>query len=129
MYLQMTEHLRGQESRLFISFVAPYKGVSKDTISRWMRTIMTASGIDTSFFKPHSVRLASVSTMSDNGLPLATILRTAGWSNQCTFRKFYYRPLTVDTGFRTAILDCVNKDKQFLDMLDSLQYLNLNFGV
>jgi predicted subunit of tRNA(5-methylaminomethyl-2-thiouridylate) methyltransferase len=46
MYLQMTEHLRGQESRLFISFVAPYKGVSKDTISRWMRTIMTASGID-----------------------------------------------------------------------------------
>ena len=129
MYLQMTEHLRGQESRLFISFVAPYKGVSKDTISRWIKTIMTASGIDTSFAKPHSVRLASGSTVSDNGLPLATILRTAGWSNQCPFRKFYYRPLTVDTGFRTAILDCVNKDKQFLDMLHSLQYLNLNFGV
>ena len=99
MYLQMTEHLRGQERRLFISFVAPYKGVSKDTISRWIRTIMTASGIDTSFFKPHSVRLASVSTVSDNGLPLATILRTAGWSNQCTFLKFYYRPLTVDYRF------------------------------
>lgn len=111
MYLQMTEHLRGQESRLFISFVAPYKGVSKDTISRWMRTIMTASGIDTSFFKPHSVRSASVSAVSDKGLPLATILRTAGWSNQCTFRKLYNRPITVDTGFCTAILDCVNKDK------------------
>ena len=111
MYLQMTEHLRGQEIRLFISCVAPYKGVSKDTISRWIRTIMTASGINTSFFKPRSVKLASVSTVSDNGLPLATIIRTAGWSNQCTFQKFYYRPLTVDTGFRTTILDCVNKDK------------------
>lgn len=48
----MTEHLQGQESRLFISFVALYKGVSKDIISRWIRTIMTASGIDMSFFKP-----------------------------------------------------------------------------
>ena len=95
----MTEHLRGQEIRLFISFVAPYKDVCKDTISRWMRTIMTASGIDTYFFKPHSVRLASVSTVSDNGLPLATILRTAGWSNQCTFRKNFYHTLTVDYRF------------------------------
>jgi site-specific recombinase XerD len=69
MYPQMTEHLRGQESRLLISYVAPYKGVSKDTISRWMKTIMTASGIDTSFFKPHSVRLAFVSAVSDKGLP------------------------------------------------------------
>jgi len=63
MYLQMTEHLRGQESRLFISFVAPYKDASKDTISRWMRTIMTASGIDTSFFKPEceiGIRVRSV---------------------------------------------------------------------
>ena len=123
MYPQMTEHLRGQESRLLISYVAPYKGVSKDTISRWMKTIMTASGIDTSFFKPHSVRLAFVSAVSDKGLPLATILRTTGWSNRCTFRKLYNRPITVDTGFYTAILDCVHKDKQFLDILDSLQYL------
>ena len=78
MYLQMTEHLRGQEIRLFISFVAPYKDVCKDTISRWMRTIMTASGIDMSFLKPHSARSASMSAVSDKGLPLTTILRIPG---------------------------------------------------
>ena len=74
----MTEHLRGQESRLFISFVTHYKGVCKDTISRWIRTIMTASGIDMSFLKPQSARSASMSAVSDKGLPLTTILRTPG---------------------------------------------------
>ncbi|CAG2229034.1 unnamed protein product [Mytilus edulis] len=32
-----------------------------DTISRWMKTVMIAAGIDCSAFKPHSVRSASVS--------------------------------------------------------------------
>ena len=69
---------------------------------------MTASGIDCSMFKPHSVRSASVSKASEKGLSLATIMRTAGWSYQCTFRKFYQKPVTVDTTFCNALLNNVD---------------------
>ena len=32
--------LRGEEQQLFISHVKPHHGVSKDTISRWIRSVM-----------------------------------------------------------------------------------------
>jgi len=109
-YLHLKSKLRGKtENRLFISFVAPYKSVSKDTITRWIRTVMNSAGIDTGTFKPHSVRSASVSSVS-NKLPLSTILKTAGWSNTCTFRKFYKKPVTMDTTYCNAILNSVEND-------------------
>lgn len=108
LYIKLTENLRGKENKLFISFVAPYKGVSKDTISRWIKAVMTASGIDCSKFKPHSVRSVSVSKASAKGLSLSTIMRTAGWSNQFTFRKFYQKPITVDTTLCNSLLNNVD---------------------
>ncbi|CAC5417746.1 unnamed protein product [Mytilus coruscus] len=46
LYIKMTEKFRGKEKKFFVSFVALYKGVSKDTISRWMKTVLIAAGID-----------------------------------------------------------------------------------
>ena len=77
-------------------------------ILRWIRTVMNSAGIDTGTFKPHSVRPASVSSVS-NKLPLSTILKTAGWSNTCTFRKFYKKPVTMDTTYCNAILNSVEQ--------------------
>ena len=34
-YLKRTAPLRGTERKLFVSFIQPHKGVSRDTISRW----------------------------------------------------------------------------------------------
>ena len=49
----------------------PHKPVSSSTLGRWIKTVMTDSGIDTSLFKPHSVRGASTSALYQRGASLA----------------------------------------------------------
>uniref|UniRef100_A0A8W8NGD0 Uncharacterized protein n=1 Tax=Magallana gigas TaxID=29159 RepID=A0A8W8NGD0_MAGGI len=56
------------------SYVQPHKEVSRDTIARWIRTVMCAAGVDTTFFKAHSVRAASVSKAKGNFVPVDDIL-------------------------------------------------------
>ena len=48
--------IAGQENKLFLSIVQPHKPVSSGTVTRWVRGLLQAGGIDTSQFKPHSVR-------------------------------------------------------------------------
>ena len=45
-YLEMTKDKRGQESRLLISFQKPFKAVTVDTLSRWVKATMSQAGID-----------------------------------------------------------------------------------
>ena len=54
-----------------------------------------------SIFNPHSTRSASVSAVK---VPIGTILKTAGWSKDCTFRKFYKKPVTDNMQFAESIL-------------------------
>ena len=88
-YLNVTRAIRGDCKQLFISFCKPHRAVSKDTISRWIKTVMFEAGIDTDMFKAHSTRAASTSAAKNNDVPLEHILKTAGWSNSNTFKKFY----------------------------------------
>jgi hypothetical protein len=39
-YLKATAPLRGLEKQLLISFRKPHEGVSKDTVARWIKTVM-----------------------------------------------------------------------------------------
>ena len=106
-YIQLTTEIRKNETALFVSYVnmvKPYSKVSKDTISRWVKVILSNSGIDINKFKPHSVRSAATSAAKACHIPLSTILRTAGWSNDCVFRKYYAKPVTLDTSFSECIL-------------------------
>ena len=110
-YLHKTSKLRSTEStRLFLSFIKPFGPVSRDTIRRWVRTVMTSAGVDTRTFKAHSVRSASTSAAAEAGIPLADILATAGWSSERTFDKFYHRHLpgpresSSSAKFATAVL-------------------------
>ena len=57
-YLKPTKPLRGSETKLLISCIKPYKLVSKETVSRWIPSVMEAAGIDNKAFKPHSTRAA-----------------------------------------------------------------------
>lgn len=93
-YVTRTADLR-HDDQLFISTVKPYRAVSRDTIARWIKSILTRAGVDTSIFKPHSTRSASVSTALRNGADLQTILNAAGWSNETTFANYYNKPLHV----------------------------------
>ena len=102
-YLKRTQPLRGAESKLFISFIKPYKPVSRETISRWIRLIMESSGVDTSAFKPHSTRAAATSKAKASNVPIDEILRTAGWSSSRCFDRFYNKPVGTST-FASAVL-------------------------
>ena len=102
-YLRRTKPLRGSESKLFISFTKPYKQVSSETISRWIRLVMELAGVDTKVFKPHSTRAAATSKAKAASVPLHEILRTAGWSSSRCFDQFYNKPVETST-FASAVL-------------------------
>ena len=102
-YLKRTKPLRSTETNLFVSFTKPYKRVSRETLSRWVRTVMTSAGIDTIIFKPHSTRAAATSGAKTASVPIQEILKTAGWLSSRCFDKFYDKPVEPST-FASAIL-------------------------
>ena len=55
-YVIRTKSLRGEETQLLISFVKPYKAVSKDTIGRRVKYVLANAAIDTNQFGAHSTR-------------------------------------------------------------------------
>ena len=60
-YIARTQELRGPESKLLISYLPPYRAVSKDTMAGWMCTVAMGAGLDVAIFKPHSTRSAATS--------------------------------------------------------------------
>ena len=107
-YLRRTQPLRGSESQLFISYNRPFRRVSRETISRWVKSVLTDSGIDTLRFKPHSTRAASTSAASNASVSLDDILHTAGWSSESTFAKFYKKPIVKENTFADKVLSTVS---------------------
>ena len=87
-YISRTKSLRGSETKLFISFVKPHYAVSRSTISRWIKSVLEEAGIDIDVFKAHSTRSASCAMAKRDGVCMDQILKTAGWSNNRTFKKF-----------------------------------------
>ena len=63
-YLKRT-HEKRVDGALFISYYRPHKKVSKDTISRWVKEMMTNTGIDGNFVS-HSSRSAASSFARSN---------------------------------------------------------------
>ena len=100
-YERRTADLRrpDQETNpLFIACVKPHKPVTSSTISRWIRNIMKSSGIDVSIFKSHSTRAASTSAAVNIGVSVKDIMKTANWTSESTFKKFYLKPIHSDFG-------------------------------
>lgn len=105
-YLARTKYLR-QGQKLVISTVRPHKAASQTTISRWVKLILRKAGIDRCF-TTHSTRSAATSMARLKGVPLQSILKSAGWANARTFARFYDKPIdTKETSVQSAILDTV----------------------
>ena len=85
-----------------MSFKRPHKPVSSTTLGHWLRTFLSAAGIDSQLFKAHSGRGASTTAASTAFVPLSTIMSIADWSSASTFRTFYYKPL-VNPDFDTGV--------------------------
>ena len=108
-YLARTKDLRGNETRLILTFAKPHKPASRDTIRRWIRNVMQLSGIDVSVFKAHSTRAASTSKAKINNVPIEDILKTAGWKSNSTFARHYNLPITGnDNKFVNNILSIID---------------------
>jgi len=103
-YVSRTSSIRTAQDSFLISTVPPHKGVTKSTIARWIKSIMSKSGIETSVFSPHSCRAASTSSAVTKGLQIETILKAAGWSSANTFRQFYKRVIQ-EPSYNRAILN------------------------
>ena len=86
-YLIRTEGFRIDEKKLLISTQTPHKGVSKTTVSRWVKYLMLQAGINKQF-GVHSTRAVATSTVKMKGVPIETIMKTAGWTNAKTFNFF-----------------------------------------
>lgn len=100
-YERRTADLRTTErdtNPLFIGCVKPHKPVTSSTISRWVRNLMQASGIDVSTFKSHSTRAASTSAATSLGVSVKDIMKTANWTSESTFKRFYLKPILSDFG-------------------------------
>ena len=107
-YINKTRNHRGAYTKLFLSYIKPFKPVSMDTLSRWIKNTLRDSGIDMNIFSPHSTRSAST-TFDKQYVPLETVLKTGGWRPMKTFALYYNKPVITDeNNFATNILINVN---------------------
>ena len=113
-YIELSSFRRGSCDQLFISYTKPYGAISKDTISRWVKTVLQASGVDITTFTTHSTRSASTSKGLATGIPIEKIMQAASWSNAKTFARFYNKPITSATTFGKNLLDNVHTINQDL---------------
>ena len=107
-YLTRTKPLRGSsQSQLLMSYVPPYKPVSRDTVTGWVRSTMALAGIDVTKYSEHSTRAASVSAANRASVNLDGILKTAGWSSECCFARHYNKPIAKTSSYAKSVLSCL----------------------
>ena len=107
-HIDRTSSLQGEEQQLFGSYAQPHHGVSKDTISRWIKTVTQQDGVDTTVFKPHSTRAASTSKAYGCNVSLPAVMKAASWTSDCVFNK-PVQPQNLLVSFSHAILSAAVK--------------------
>ena len=111
-YLDRTERLRtgsgNEDGKLLISYIKPHKSISKDTVARWLKTMLCKCGIDTKKYTAGSIRPASVSMAKARDVPIDTIMAKAGWTQENTFAKYYNKVIQGNKdSFQEAVLGSV----------------------
>ncbi|XP_063828979.1 uncharacterized protein LOC135078310 [Ostrinia nubilalis] len=99
-YINATKEYREltHTNKLILTIKKPYHNASSSTIGRWIKNVLSDSGVDTSIFGAHSTRHASTSAASRKGASIDSIKRAAGWTgNSLIFAKFYNRPIATDS--------------------------------
>ena len=95
-YLDIQNRLTDDKS-LFISTKPNkgiHKGVSSDTIARWIKDMLALAGINSGRYTAHSCRSAATSSAHFRGISVNTIVKSASWSNVDTFKKYYLREIS-----------------------------------
>lgn len=106
-YIEITHPLRNsQEQYLILRHKKLHRKATSQSISRWLKKVLTLSGVDTNIFTGHSTRHASTSAAHRLGVNIDTIRNTAGWSSSSnTFNTFYNLPVHPNqNNFAKAII-------------------------
>ena len=100
-YLERTKQFRPSCKHLFISTGQEKKGISRNTISFWIRTVIdhgysSASEDDCRAVKvsAHKVHSIASSMPFKKNVAVSQILQAGTWKSQSTFTKFYLREVT-----------------------------------
>lgn len=104
-YISSTKNVRPEGTHnLLITHKRPHKAATSQTISRWIKQVLSESGVDVSVFGAHSTRHASTSAASSAGVSIETIRKTAGWTNTSnSFARFYNRTILDEGEFARSV--------------------------
>ena len=97
LYIEKTRDLRGKEQQLLVSFLAPHRAISRDTLARWTVKVLGMSGVDVGKYKSHSTRGASASAANRLGVPINLLMKHAGWRSVDSFAKYYNKSLDQES--------------------------------
>lgn len=114
-YLSVTDGFGTNCNFLLLTLKPPVHHASSQTLSRWVKSVLKESGIDTSIYSGYSIRHASTSAAFRAGVDIDEIRRTAGWSLQSnTFNKFYNRPVLAkkSSSFAFKVLNTTSSKQQ-----------------
>ena len=92
-YLSRTAELRGNIRQVFVTTRKPYKPVSRDTVSCWVKDALASAGVDMTEFAAGSTRAAASSKARQAGVLLDEILEAGGWSRATTFTRWYRKEI------------------------------------
>ena len=95
----------------FLTHRRPHHPAAKDTIARWVKTVLHLRGVDIDIYKPHSCHSASTSHAKLAGVPLEDILQAGQWKSSDCFttydREIERTDFTATRPFADSILDAL----------------------
>lgn len=111
-YMSLTKDIRPSGTdHLLITVKRPHRAATAQSISRWIKQTLCASGVDVTVYGAHSARHAATSTARAAGLSLDLIRKTAGWTTSSqAFAKFYNRPIVKESNFAKAVCLSISID-------------------
>ena len=90
--------------------------MASSSVARWLKSVLSAAGIDTAIFSAHSIRGAFSSAAANVGITTNDILKAANWSSESVFQRFYYKP-SDNASYGRAILS-TSATNNTVDMRD-----------
>ena len=98
--------MRGSD-QLLGSHQKRYRPVHVDTVSRWINSALKRAGVNTNIFTAHSTRSASTSAAIKQ-IGLETIMKSAGWHSDRTFRRFLNFPVERNLNYGKELSDSLS---------------------
>ena len=105
LYLDKMREFHKIETQLLLRFIKPHKGVTFQTISRWILEVFDSLGIITEVFTGHSTRSGSTSKVKASSVSSNDVIKRRNWTQNSTFEKFYQKEILPEgEEFRSNVL-------------------------